>query len=65
MRILVTGGAGFIGDPRFAFVRGDICDRDAVEAALHKFRPHWIMNLAAESHVARSIDGPARSSISE
>ena len=46
-------------DPRFAFVQGDICDRAAVDAALAKFRPHWIMNLAAESHVDRSIDGPA------
>jgi dTDP-glucose 4,6-dehydratase len=46
-------------DPRFAFVHGDICERAAVEAALQSFRPHWIMNLAAESHVDRSIDGPA------
>jgi dTDP-glucose 4,6-dehydratase len=94
MRILVTGGAGFIGsavvrrivnhtphqvlvfdkltyagnlaslapvagDPRYGFVRGDICDRAAVDKALRTFRPHWIMNLAAESHVDRSIDGPA------
>jgi len=94
MRILVTGGAGFIGsavarrivtetphqvlvydkltyagnlaslapvadDRRFAFTRGDICDRPAVDRALKEFRPHWIMNLAAESHVDRSIDGPA------
>jgi dTDP-glucose 4,6-dehydratase len=46
-------------DPRFRFVQGDICDRPAVDAALREFRPHWIMNLAAESHVDRSIDGPA------
>jgi dTDP-glucose 4,6-dehydratase len=46
-------------DPRFSFVQGDICDRAAVDKALASFRPHWIMNLAAESHVDRSIDGPA------
>jgi dTDP-glucose 4,6-dehydratase len=44
---------------RFGFVKGDICDRAAVDKALAEFRPHWIMNLAAESHVDRSIDGPA------
>jgi len=46
-------------DPRFSFVQADICDRAAVDKALAEFRPHWIMNLAAESHVDRSIDGPA------
>ena len=51
--------APIAGDPRFAFVQGDICDRAAVDRALAEFRPHWIMNLAAESHVDRSIDGPA------
>jgi dTDP-glucose 4,6-dehydratase len=92
-RVLVTGGAGFIGsavarrlvnatqhrvlvfdkltyagnlaslgpvssDPRFGFARGDICDISAVNEALDAFQPDWIMHLAAESHVDRSIDGP-------
>ncbi|MFY9655108.1 MAG: dTDP-glucose 4,6-dehydratase [Methylocystis sp.] len=94
MRILVTGGAGFIGsavtrhiikrtddevcvldkltyagnldslapvaaDPRYAFVRADICDRKTVDRVFTEFAPHAVMHLAAESHVDRSIDGPA------
>lgn len=93
MKIMVTGGAGFIGscvarraldrgfeivnfdkltyaanldnlagyDNRsgYAFIKGDICDGPAVHAALAKHRPDAIMHLAAESHVDRSIDGPA------
>jgi dTDP-glucose 4,6-dehydratase len=93
-RILVTGGAGFIGsalvrhliaatgyevltydkltyagslttlrevedNPRHRFVRGDICDGEAVRTAIRAFRPTVIAHLAAESHVDRSIDGPA------
>ncbi|MEW6256702.1 MAG: dTDP-glucose 4,6-dehydratase [Pseudomonadota bacterium] len=92
-RILVTGGAGFIGsavvrhliasgrevltfdkltyagnmaslapvadNPRHSFVRGDICDAEQVKAAMESFRPDLVMHLAAESHVDRSIDGPA------
>ena len=45
-------------DPRYAFVRGDICDAPAVRAAFETFQPDWVMHLAAESHVDRSIDGP-------
>jgi dTDP-glucose 4,6-dehydratase len=94
LRILVTGGAGFIGsalvrhlisstphhvlnldkltyagDPRslgkaaesnrYSFVQADICDAGAVRAALDGFRPDVVTHLAAESHVDRSIDGPA------
>ena len=43
---------------RYRFVQGDICDADAVRAAIAEFRPDIITHLAAESHVDRSIDGP-------
>ena len=94
MKIIVTGGAGFIGSAvirhlikntehsvvcldkltyagnmetlkevadsdRYAFEKADICDRNAVEAVFKKHQPDAIMHLAAESHVDRSIDGPA------
>ena len=94
-RILVTGGAGFIGsavareiihatphevvvldkltyagnldnlspvarDSRFRFVRGDIIDTSKMREVVRSFRPDLIMHLAAESHVDRSIDGPAQ-----
>lgn len=46
------------GSDRYRFVQGDICDAEAVRAAIAGFRPHIITHLAAESHVDRSIDGP-------
>ena len=45
-------------DPRFRFVRADIADDSRMRELLESFRPDVIMNLAAESHVDRSIDGP-------
>jgi dTDP-glucose 4,6-dehydratase len=44
--------------PRYRFIRGDICDREAVRQALTASAPSVVYNLAAESHVDRSIDGP-------
>ena len=43
---------------RYSFVHGDICDSELFSDTLEKFQPDWIMHLAAESHVDRSIDGP-------
>ena len=94
MKILVTGGAGFIGSAvvryiiehtenevlnldkltyagnleslkavdhssRYQFQQADICDAEAVTEIFKHFQPDVVMHLAAESHVDRSIDGPA------
>src|SRR5271163_1847185 len=45
--------------PLYRFSRADICDRAAVAQAFDGFRPDAVLHLAAESHVDRSIDGPA------
>ena len=46
-------------DPRHIFVEGDIGDSKCVQSLLAKHRPSAVINFAAESHVDRSIDGPA------
>ena len=47
------------GDPNHVFVHGDIGDRALVARLLDEHRPDAVLNFAAESHVDRSIDGPA------
>jgi len=44
---------------RYSFIQADICDAEAMAAAFREHQPDIVMHLAAESHVDRSIDGPA------
>ena len=46
------------GNPRHRFVQSDITDAIAMRGLFEAFKPDWIMHLAAESHVDRSIDSP-------
>ena len=50
---------GVRADARHVFVQGDICDRPLVRGLLERHRPRAVVHLAAESHVDRSIEGPA------
>ncbi|HET7127270.1 MAG TPA: GDP-mannose 4,6-dehydratase, partial [Lysobacter sp.] len=51
--------ASLDGNPDHVFVHGDIGDRELVAKLLAEHRPDAVVNFAAESHVDRSIDGPA------
>jgi dTDP-glucose 4,6-dehydratase len=44
---------------RYRFQNIDICDATTLGRAFHRYQPQYVLNLAAESHVDRSIDGPA------
>lgn len=46
-------------NPRYSFVRGDVADAARMKDVFSSYRPDVVMHLAAESHVDRSIDGPA------
>lgn len=50
---------GFIGNPRYAFRKADISNQAAMSKAFAEYDPDAVMHLAAETHVDRSIDGPA------
>jgi dTDP-glucose 4,6-dehydratase len=45
-------------DPRYSFVKGDVCDRELLRRLLKLHKPRAIVHFAAESHVDRSIRGP-------
>jgi dTDP-glucose 4,6-dehydratase len=46
-------------DPRYAFLHGDIADRETVDRVMVEYKPAAVVHFAAESHVDRSIEGPA------
>ncbi len=50
--------ASLRGDPRYAYIQGDIGDKKLVDSLLQKHQPRAVVNFAAESHVDRSIHGP-------
>ena len=50
---------GVAGDSRYVFERQCICEAESLRKLFEKYQPDAVMNLAAESHVDRSIDGPA------
>jgi dTDP-glucose 4,6-dehydratase len=62
-KLTYAGNLGSLADvashPRYAFVRADIADREAVRALFRERRPSAVVNFAAETHVDRSIDDPA------
>ncbi len=47
-----------LGDPRVVFVHADISDRDVMRRVFEEHRPDGVLNLAADTHVDRSIDSP-------
>tara|TARA_Y100000591_G_scaffold22968_1_gene16938 strand:- start:5078 stop:6124 length:1047 start_codon:yes stop_codon:yes gene_type:complete len=49
----------YIPNDRYAFIKGDICDKDILEKLFNEYNFESIVHFAAESHVDRSIDGPA------
>jgi dTDP-glucose 4,6-dehydratase len=58
-KLTYSGNLGNLKDieksPRYFFVKGDVCDKNALERAFEKFNPNFVINFAAETHVDRSI----------
>ena len=54
------GNIEYIGhdkDPRYSFIKGDICDSELIKRVIEEYNPKFVFNFAAESHVDRSIEG--------